>query len=330
MKPWSAVFIGITVVGSMAIGCSSSSDDPAATPKLSGTYQATSPGAITEITFYDSAHYFLWRSPCSQQEKCLESGSYEINAAGTELALTDVDTGQTNVLPFEAKNVQNGGNSTRLRAQDMVVPLGDPLVGGGGGSLIGGGSGGSLVGDGGSIAGNGGNLMELIQALIQAFTAAGQSFSKGDKGDGNGGGSGGGADAGQGGGESNQGNTSKRVDLKYEGTCQFLRNCSTYSKNMPEGEVSWGCPGPKACSDSDPWVAAPSRSYCGTSSSVKTATMCAANGKCVSVNIRDTSVSGDWEAGNAVMSALGLPKGITKSEPPNCAGYGGGRVTVTY
>jgi len=323
MKTWNAVFVGCAVVGSLMVGCSSTSDDAPSTPKLSGTYQATSAGAITEITFYDSAHYFLSRSPCADQEKCIESGSYAVNDAQTELALTNVDTGETKRMPFHAMNVNRDANLTGLRAES-VNTLGGPLVGDDAGPLV--------PGDGGSIVGDGGSLIELIKALIEAFTAGDQSFSNGDNGDGGSGGNGGGGDNGGGGGDNGGGDngdgkkTSQRVSLKYEGDCDFLHSCSTFSQNMPEGQVSWGCTGQAVCSDSDPWIAAPTKSYCGK----KTATLCNGSGKCVVANIRDTSVSRDWEGGNAVMSALGLSHGVTNRTAGSCSGYGGGNVTVTY
>lgn len=110
----------------------------------------------------------------------------------------------------------------------------------------------------------------------------------------------------------------KSVSLKYEGTCDFLRSCSTWSRGLPEGQVLWGCTGQGTCDDDGLWMAAPNRSYCG-----KKVQVCK-NGKCTTATVKDISVSRDWEASNGVMEAVDLPYGLTG----RCSGYGGGKVTV--
>jgi hypothetical protein len=126
--------------------------------------------------------------------------------------------------------------------------------------------------------------------------------------------------------------TSKSLWLKYEGTCEFLRSCSRWSRGLPEGNVLWGCSAENtasddtgrdygACSDDDLWVAGPTRAYCG-----KTAKICKGN-VCVNAKVKDISVSKDWEASNGVMAALGLPFGLSASN--QCSGFGGGKVKVT-
>jgi hypothetical protein len=116
-----------------------------------------------------------------------------------------------------------------------------------------------------------------------------------------------------------EGAATTSVALKYEGTCDFLRTCSTYSRGLPAGQVTWGCTGVGSCSDSALWVAGPTRSYCG-----KTVKICK-GGTCTNALVKDVSVSRDWEASNGVMAALGLPHGLTG----RCSGFGGGRVTVS-
>lgn len=108
------------------------------------------------------------------------------------------------------------------------------------------------------------------------------------------------------------------VSLKYEGTCEFLRGCSTYSRNLPVGQVSWGCTGRGACDDDALWVAGPTRSYCGRSVRI------CKGSRCTTALVKDVSVSHDWEASNGVMRELGLPFGLTS----RCGGFGGGTVTV--
>lgn len=116
-----------------------------------------------------------------------------------------------------------------------------------------------------------------------------------------------------------EGAATASVNLKYEGTCEFLRSCSTYSRGLPAGQVTWGCTGVGSCSDSALWVAGPTRSYCG-----KTVKICK-GGTCTNAVVKDVSVSRDWEASNGVMAALGLPHGLSG----RCSGFGGGRVTVS-
>ena len=119
-----------------------------------------------------------------------------------------------------------------------------------------------------------------------------------------------------------------RVNLNFEGTCQFLRNCSSFSKNAPKPNmVRWGCEGWQVCSDDDMFIAAPSRVVvdgksrraCGLSVEV-----CRPNGKCVIAVVRDVSDRSVWEASPGVLNALGLPHGLTG----RCSGYGGGSVTI--
>jgi len=109
------------------------------------------------------------------------------------------------------------------------------------------------------------------------------------------------------------------TSLMYEGTCDFLRSCSSYSKELSPPQVTWGCEGVAECSDDELWVAGPSHAYCG-----RTMTICAGK-TCTPVLVRDVSSAGGWEASSAVMDALGLPYGLLGK----CSGYGGGHVSIT-
>lgn len=123
----------------------------------------------------------------------------------------------------------------------------------------------------------------------------------------------------------------RTVSLRYEGTCDFLRSCSSWSRGLPPGMARWGCPAENqdrdgngsrdygTCVDSDLWVAGPTRAYCG-----KTARICRGE-VCVDARVKDVSVSRHWEGSNGVFDALNLSHGLTG----RCSGYGGGRVTVT-
>jgi hypothetical protein len=123
----------------------------------------------------------------------------------------------------------------------------------------------------------------------------------------------------------------RTVSLRYEGTCDFLRSCSSWSRGLPAGTARWGCPAENrdhdgngsrdygTCSDSELWVAGPTRAYCG-----KTARICRGE-VCVNARVKDVSVSQHWEGSNGVFDALNLSYGLTG----RCSGYGGGRVTVS-
>lgn len=112
--------------------------------------------------------------------------------------------------------------------------------------------------------------------------------------------------------------TSGEVALKYEGTCEFLRNCSGPSRGLPAGQVMWGCEGRGRCVDDELWVAGPTRQTCG-----QDVRLCRGE-RCVVARVKDVSVTRDWEASNGVLDALGIPYGLTG----RCAGFGGARVTV--
>ena len=108
------------------------------------------------------------------------------------------------------------------------------------------------------------------------------------------------------------------TNLMYEGTCDFLRSCSRFSRGLPRGQVTWGCTGRGACDDDDLWVAGPSRSHCG-----ETVRICR-GAQCTTAVVKDVSSARGWEGGPGVMRALGLAHGLHGQ----CSGYGGGRVTL--
>jgi hypothetical protein len=108
------------------------------------------------------------------------------------------------------------------------------------------------------------------------------------------------------------------VRLLYEGTCDFLHNCSSWSRRLPDDQVQWGCGG-TACSDTEHWVAGPSRSYCG-----KKIKVCKGS-RCTTATVKDISNVHGWEASNGVMDAIGLSHTVNVEA---CSGAGGGRVTV--
>lgn len=113
----------------------------------------------------------------------------------------------------------------------------------------------------------------------------------------------GGAGSSTSGGPPDQGSyaNSKNVRLVYQGSCDFLHRCDSYSRRLPAGQVNWGCLGHgAACVDSEHWLSGPNRSYCG-----KTVKICKGS-TCTTGKVMDVSVSQDFEASQGVMSALGI------------------------
>jgi hypothetical protein len=98
----------------------------------------------------------------------------------------------------------------------------------------------------------------------------------------------------------------RNIALVYQGSCSFLHRCDSYSRNLPAGQVNWGCLGHgDVCVDSEHWASGPSRAYCG-----KTVKFCKGS-TCTTAVIKDVSVSHDFEGSQGVFDALGI-------------GYGGG------
>lgn len=94
---------------------------------------------------------------------------------------------------------------------------------------------------------------------------------------------------------------SRNVRIVYQGSCDFLHRCDSYSRRLPVGQVNWGCLGyGVACVDSEHWLSGPNRSYCG-----KTVKICKGS-TCTTGKVMDVSVSQDFEASQGVMSALGI------------------------
>ena len=100
--------------------------------------------------------------------------------------------------------------------------------------------------------------------------------------------------------------TTKNISIVYQGSCSFLHRCDSYSRNLPVGQVNWGCLGHgAACVDSEHWASGPSRAYCG-----KTVKFCKGS-TCTTAVIKDVSVSHSFEGSQGVFDALDI-------------GYGGG------
>jgi len=140
MKTWFAWVGAMAVLGQSALGCSSSpsSSDDVEQPQVRGAYRATNEGQIRTINFYDANRYVSWRAcasgeqPAAGSTDCKDSGAYALNAARTELSLTNDATGKTTAMPFKVLAMDaasNGGTLTpkALHTQDL---------GGAGGGLV--------------------------------------------------------------------------------------------------------------------------------------------------------------------------------------------------
>jgi uncharacterized protein YraI len=118
--------------------------------------------------------------------------------------------------------------------------------------------------------------------------------------------------------------TTRSIDLKYQGSCDFLHRCDSYSRGLPAGQVEWGCLGhADRCIDSEHWASGPSRAYCG-----KTVRFCK-GATCTTAVIKDVSVTQDFEASQGVLSSLGIGFG-GGSTCSNTYVNGSGRVMVSY
>ncbi len=117
---------------------------------------------------------------------------------------------------------------------------------------------------------------------------------------------------------------SRATKLVYQGSCDFLHRCDSFSRRLPEGQVNWGCLGHgDACVDSEHWLSGPSHSYCG-----KTVKICKGS-TCTTGKIMDVSVTQSFEASQGVLSALGIGFG-GGSTCSNTYVDGDPRVTVYY
>lgn len=121
-----------------------------------------------------------------------------------------------------------------------------------------------------------------------------------------GGGGGGGGGGGDGGCSPPQG--SSVVTLDYEGSCGFLRQCSSYTReciahgDCGPGEVLWGYCGKGWCDvHGDKYMAAPPGYHCG-----QEVTICRVDDPCICTTgfIQDRSNVGHWEGGPGIFSAL--------------------------
>ena len=106
--------------------------------------------------------------------------------------------------------------------------------------------------------------------------------------------------------------------IQYEGSCEFLLNCSTYS----DGKVNWGCGG-SGCTADMPFIAAPA-SFAGVCG--EEVTIClAGTDTCTVAEVKDMSCCNRWEASGTVLRNLGVSFGESVSA---CSGFGEAKVTI--
>lgn len=297
LRSWAAWLAAPAVVALVSLGGCSSSDGgsgsstpiPPADQGLAGDYVAedASSSPFEEIIFIDDTRYLLQPASCPDADDCRQQGWYTV--AGDELTLHD-DVGDpaqvfsvailsSGSVPAADDGTTTTPSETALRGADTIVSSGSPIVGT------------NQV----FAMSMGGSRFNLVNSSGQVVTASNASSLV-------------------------KASTGPLVGsaILFEGSCSFLHNCSSFSKKLPAGEVSWGCVGVKVCSDTDHWMAGPSRAYCG-----KTITICHGS-TCTTGQVLDVSNAGAWEGSEGLLSALGLTYSLTGA----CSGTGGGMVTI--
>ncbi len=143
-----AVLAAFATVAASAIlpGCGSATTG-AAGVELRGEYDATGPGPLLAITFYDATTYSVkWNRVCANEAYCTDWGTYATNDANGTVALTSATTGETEELPFAVLETE----PLSAMALERLNVLGDVSLGGSQGTLTNGGS--TLASDSPSVA----------------------------------------------------------------------------------------------------------------------------------------------------------------------------------
>jgi hypothetical protein len=296
------------------VGCSSGSGEsgtsdaaaliPTADQGLAGQYVAddSTTSDFSSITFVDDTRYILQPTTCPDSEDCREQGWYTIS--GDEVSLHD-DLGDTaevyplsvlssGIIPAatdDAGTDSDAGVTITMSDSDGTATTQSVDLGIAG-----------LVTSGGSIVGsNQVYSLRMGKSSYHLVNSAGQLVTKSNAG-------------------SLVSSSGPLVGSKiaFEGSCSFLHSCSSFSKKLPAGEVSWGCTGVAVCSDTAHWLAGPTRAYCG-----KTVTVCKGS-SCTTGTVLDVSNASEWEGSEGLLGAIGIPYSITGA----CSGTGGGTVTI--
>jgi hypothetical protein len=182
------VVVAATSIVLGLVACSSGASTPgAAQTYLAGTYSATTPGAIAQMTFYLENHYILTSGNCPAADEgasddastaaCTESGTFSIDPSGSVLTLSPID-GTPHTLPFHAVLAASAAAVDVVETSDDLHVLGGALTGGGTALVQ---DGGALVHDGGALAHDGGALVGDAVALVHdagALTAPCPGFQQ--------------------------------------------------------------------------------------------------------------------------------------------------------
>lgn len=295
------------------IACGSGSDSsgsasgaiPTADQGLAGQFVAddTTASDFSSITFVDDTRYILQPTTCPDTNDCREQGWYTISgdevslhddvgdpaqvypmsilSSGIIPAATDDDGGTDSDAAVTVTVADDGGTET---TQSLDLGIAD------------------LVTNGGSIVGsNQVYAMKVGKSSYHLVNSAGKLVNKSNAGS-----------------LVNKSGPLVGSKIAFEGSCNFLHSCSSFSKKLPAGEVSWGCTGVAVCSDTAHWLAGPSRAYCN-----KTVTVCKGS-SCTTGTVLDVSNAAEWEGSEGLLGAIGIPYSITGT----CSGTGGGVVTI--
>jgi hypothetical protein len=297
-------------------GCSSSDGGagggsgtpiPSADQGLAGEYVAedASGSPFRSITFVDDTRYLLQPTSCPDSDDCRQQGWYTV--AGDEVTLHDdvgdpeqvfsvavLSSGPVPTATDGADDDSDAGVTITMTEDEGTTTTQSETVARGADAIVSSGS--QIVGTNQVFAMSvGGSRYDLVNSSGQVVTASNaRSLVKASTG------------------------PLVGSSILFEGSCNFLHSCSSFSKKLPAGEVSWGCVGVKACSDTDHWMAGPSRAYCN-----KTVNICHGS-TCTTGQVLDVSNAGAWEGSEGLLTALGLPYSLTGA----CSGTGGGMVTI--
>ena len=303
----------LAIVAGAVAACSTSSDSsstgeaiPTAEQGLAGTYVTDDADApFASLTIVDGTRYITEPTGgCPTDDDCRAKGTYTVRGSNITLKddlsdatqtfpiaildsgpVTDDGTGDDEADAATATTDDDAGTGTLLgQSEDVTLHVQ-----------------GGFVGSSSLFASNQVYGMNVSGRSYYATNSYGQRVTRSNSGT-----------------LVTRGNQLISKTLLFEGTCNFLHSCSSFSKRLPVGKVSWGCVGVRTCSDSDHWLAAPSRAYCG-----KTVTICKGS-QCSTGKVLDVSNAHAWEGSEGMLSAVGLSYKLTGK----CSGVGGGPVTI--
>lgn len=112
--------------------------------ELRGEYDATGPGPLLAITFFDETTYSVkWNKVCANEAYCTDWGSYVADTTNNVVTLTSAMTGETQELPFAVLETE----TVSTMSEERLQVLGNVSLTGSQGGALTDNSGASLAGD---------------------------------------------------------------------------------------------------------------------------------------------------------------------------------------